>query len=342
MRNAICYHRGCPDGFGAAWWLQRHLHMGDGSPTPAEVDMVPCNWDDELPDQALVADHVWCVDYCFDGPKLRALIDAGKLLTIFDHHQTTENYLRAAELCWITDAVAYSQRTLTGEFDIAKVHVVLDKERSGVGIVAEVVAAWRKLHAPEFVWNLQDRDLWRFLLSDTRDVFAAVTARPYTIEAWDALAEMPHEALVAEGKGINLYRDQLIESVAASVFWITVGGDGTGRWVPCASSPYFIGSDVAGLLAERYNGIGAYVILHNDRVQVGLRSRNDGPDVAELAQYHGGGGHKHASGLTLDWDDFRRRVWDNYPDDAVVSAAATPGHPPGSASPHTASRTDSS
>lgn len=312
MKFVIVYHRGCPDGYGAMWWLRKALLRQ--SPE-AEIATVAANWGDE-PDMPPGA-HVWCVDYCYEAGGLIAIAETCETLDVFDHHQTSLGYMREAQealggRCLLAENIhAYGDRV---ELDGGeKINLVLDQRFSGVGLVAHHVNRWQGVATPVFLWNLQDRDLWHFEMPTTRDVFAAVTARPYTLEAWDEIEAMDYEALADQGRGINLYRDQLIESVAASFFLLTVGGDGSGWWVPCASSPYFIGTDVAGLLAERHGGLGAYCILHNDRVQIGLRSRDDDQrDCAKIAEYHDGGGHPHASGLSLGWDDFRKRVWDSF------------------------------
>jgi phosphoesterase RecJ-like protein len=44
--------------------------------------------------------------------------------------------------------------------------------------------------------------------------------------------------------------------------------------------------------------VGVFVQKNEDRVQVGLRSKN-GVDVGEIARGFGGGGHKHAAGFTV-------------------------------------------
>jgi len=44
--------------------------------------------------------------------------------------------------------------------------------------------------------------------------------------------------------------------------------------------------------------VGVFVQKNEDRVQVGLRSKN-GVDVGEIAREFGGGGHKHAAGYTV-------------------------------------------
>lgn len=327
MRNVIVYHRGCPDGWGAAWWLRKMLLLrGDGVGDAVNVELVSANWGDKV-DKGWDDAHVWCVDYCFEADGLRWLTDNARRLDVIDHHQSSLGYITDAGQKPFTEWQHYCDMGELGGLD--KSAYVLDQRHSGVGLVARIMKRWHGAEPPLFVWNLEDRDLWRFEMSATRDVFAAVTARPYTIEAWDALEATSHHALVEEGRGINLYRDQLIESVAASTFALELGDDDHGRvWVPCASSPYFIGSDVAGLIAQRnqQRPIGAYCILHADRVQIGLRSR-DGYDVAALAEVHGGGGHKAASGLTLSWDEFIARI--NEIDQSFFTAASTGERHPG-------------
>lgn len=325
MRNVIVYHRGCPDGWGAAWWLRKMLLLrGDGVGDAVNVELVSANWGDKV-DKGWDDAHVWCVDYCFEADGLRWLTDNARRLDVIDHHQSSLGYITDAGQKPFTEWQHYCDMGELGGLD--KSAYVLDQRHSGVGLVARIMKRWHGAEPPLFVWNLEDRDLWRFEMSATRDVFAAVTARPYTIEAWDEMERMDFDTLVAEGEGINMYRDQLIESVATSTFYITLGGDGDGWYFQCASSPYFIGSDVAGLIAERHEaaggkGYGAYCILHDDRVQIGLRSRGDF-DVAKIAEFHGGGGHKNASGLTLSWKEFNDRVWVGLGAELASSVAAT-------------------
>lgn len=303
MRNVIVYHRGCPDGFGAAWWLRRHLlEHGDGVGDSVDVELVSANWGDRV-DKGWADAHVWCVDFCFEAEDLRWLAANTRFLDVIDHHQTSLDYIRESGIQMFDIWQNYSEMGELGGLNSSV--AVLDQRCSGVGLVARIVERWTGKAPPQWVWNLEDRDLWKFERPETKNVFAAVTARPYTIEAWDEMEKLSNVSLYEQGEAINLYRDQLIESVAASTFTLRLDVGVFALQVACATSPYFIGSDVAGLIAERSpHKVGAYAIIHADDVQIGLRSRNDGPDVAEWAEAYGGGGHRHASGLRMDHLDF--------------------------------------
>lgn len=300
--TVIIYHGPtCADGFGAAWWLGRHV---------GEHTKFAANYDEPPPLDLCQGATVFIVDFCYPPSDLAAIADVAETVDVFDHHETAAK--------WAAD---YKANIDTGQFPVFesahaysdvwelcggdRVNIVIDQSHSGVGIVAQVVKRRAGVSAPAFLLNIEDRDLWRFNLPDTKDVFAAVTSRPYDEDAWDSMAMTPHAQLVGEGVGINRYRDQLIEQVAASTFdiWLSLLPDHSEQiLVPCASSPYAIGSDVAGRLAERsHHGVGAYCILHEENIQIGLRSRGEGPNVADIAAHYGGGGHPHAAGLRVPW-----------------------------------------
>lgn len=297
MTPLIIFHGNCPDGYGAAWWLGRHL---------GQHEKFAARYDEPPPLEKCSGREVFIVDFCYPPLDLAAIEHVADTVDVFDHHETAA--------AWAEDYV--NEFGQTDEFDVFqnadsycdvaelsggnKVNLVIDQSHSGVGIVAGVVKRRFGVEPLPFLLNLEDRDLWKFELPDTKAVFAAVTSYPYDDDVWDELARRYHGDLVNEGRAISRYRDQLVDQVAASHFTMTLGGMN----IPTASSPYAIGSDVAGRLAEQGDGIGAYVILHADHVQVGLRSRNDGPNVADIASNDGGGGHPHASGLRLTWEQF--------------------------------------
>lgn len=314
MANVIIHHASCPDGFGAAWLLGRHL---------GEHVKHAANYDDPPPLSLCEGATVFIVDFCYPPADLAAIADVAETVDVFDHHET------AAQ--WAADYKANIDTGQWGVFDSAhaysdvwelcggdRVNIVIDQAHSGIGIVGQVVRRRSGESPPAFTLNIEDRDLWKFSLPETKSVFAAVTSRPYTDEAWEELAAMETAEIALEGRAINRYRDLLIEQVAASTFGLELAITNAQTpihfpddliVVPCASSPYAIGSDVAGRLADECEfNVGAYCILHDGNVQVGLRSTSDGPNVADIAARYGGGGHPHASGFRVPWPKWAQMV----------------------------------
>jgi hypothetical protein len=288
----IIHHAGCPDGFGSYWWLRRHLLSRS-----VMIHVVAASYGDPPPIEQALGRDVWLVDFCYDAASLDQLAEAAVTLTVIDHHQTAVHLVDESSLTRYGSLDEFHQLGCLGA--LPRTLAVIDQRRSGIGLISDLVAIQGGPRPPAFVLNIEDRDLWRWEYGDSHDVTAAIASYPYDLDVWDALAEKRHEDLVQEGRAINRFRDALIQQVAGSTFPFEVGD----LTIECASSPYTIGSDVAGLLAERSSvGVGAYCILHAHHVQVGLRSRKGGPDVAVIAEIYGGGGHPGASGLKLDYE----------------------------------------
>lgn len=304
MNRHIIYHGGCTDGFGAAYMVSRCWHaMGV---LEDEIILHPMAHGDEPP-TIPIGEPLWMVDFA-NVPLdwMTTHFTTRREMVVLDHHQTATRifgdsmYRLRSSLAppslWTTfaDPSVFSNMKL----------FVLDQDHSGVGIAA-MYAESLGLNPGHLlpIWpQLEDRDLWRFELPSTVDVFAAVTSRPFTMAAWHEIAEMERGELIAEGQAISRYREQLVEDALSKEFLLFIDD----HTIPCAASPYAVGSDVAGALAERSEkGIGAYAIYVGDQVQIGLRSRgDDAPDVAEIAERHGGGGHRNASGFRMAADMF--------------------------------------
>lgn len=282
MSNNVClYHSHCPDGFTAAWLVFWHLN--------GDVDMVPMAYNRPAPD--VTGKNVWVVDFSFSLDETILMAQTAATLRVLDHHESALRNL--------------------AEFprdDFETAHIELDMGRSGAKITYDYIEEAAGSHsqgADLFVRYIQDRDLWTKALPDSEAVFAAISARPYTVDAWSELCwsffEHGHAALAKEGAAIQMYRERMIESAVAGATEVTIDG----HQVLVANCSYEIASDVAGQLALG-RSFGAYYVDRGDERHWGLRSTKDAPhalNVAEIAEKFGGGGHANASGFrTARWD----------------------------------------
>jgi uncharacterized protein len=284
-RTTIIHHANCPDGFGSAWLLRQAL--------PDDTAIHAASYGEDVPFDLVDDADVYLVDFCYPGPELTDVAARARSLVVLDHHQTAVGYVAEAGLETYDSVDQFVDSTSMPGPVIA----ILDMNHSGVGIVQQYTG----LEEP-FLAFVEDRDLWRFSLLDTPDVFAAVTSRPYTLEAWDEIASMSIDSLVIEGQAINRYRDKMIADTVSTA-WLERLPTGDVVW--CAASPYAIGSDVAGELAKRDpENFAAYFVHYGTRIRFGLRSSPDGADVAAIAETVGGGGHRHAAGFEIDADEW--------------------------------------
>ena len=298
MSIAILTHASCPDGWGAAHWLRHCLELTGTNPD--DIIIVECLYGEAPPLQLVTDAEVFITDFCFPGPELDEIALVASSVLVLDHHQSAHGYVNDSGYAKF-DEVEYMP------FVRPQASAVINEARSGIGNVIEYCylhlrwAGAEPADEPQWLLHLERRDLWKLdEFPFTPEIFAAVTSWPLTQETFDKLLNTHTDHLATIGTHINRYRDQLIEQTVATA-WVE---EICGVEMPVCASPYAIGSDVAGKLAEDDpGGVAAYFVVYGDRVRYGLRSRGDGPDVAKLAEKFGGGGHKRAAGFEVPVGD---------------------------------------
>jgi len=301
----VCiYHGNCADGFGAAWVVRKAL--GEGVEFYAGVHQ------DDPPD--VTGRDVLMVDFSYKYEILCEMSFKARSITVLDHHKTAAEDLERLP----SAGKAYAERGGATEYcrscNMPDIAALFDMERSGAGI------AWDYFFPddprPALINHIEDRDLWRFALPGTREIQAAVFSYPYDFEVWDKLFdsfdEFGHSNLVTEGEAIERkHHKDIAELVQVVTRQMRIGG----HVVPIANLPYTLTSDAGHLLCgeiqcppgiggpttSRYPFAGCYWDTPEGRV-FSLRSRDDGFDVGEIAKQYGGGGHKHASGFRVPFD----------------------------------------
>lgn len=268
MQTLCIYHGNCADGFSAAWVVWKALgniqfHAGKYQEPPPDV----------------TGKRVILVDFSYKRPVLLEMAAVATSILILDHHKT------AAE-----DLVDLP----------ANVTVVFDMERSGAKVTWDYY--FPSVPAPQLLLHVQDRDLWKFLLPNTREIQANVFSYPYDFSTWDRLMNTPVEELVLEGKAIERKHFKDIAELLPVVTRRMVIG---GYAVAVANLPYIFSSDAGHELAlGNDRGFGAcYWDTPKGRV-FSLRSTGAefSVDVSAIAKQYGGGGHRNAAGFTVSYD----------------------------------------
>ncbi|MTK12674.1 MAG: phosphohydrolase [Clostridiaceae bacterium] len=283
MKTLCIYHSNCADGFGSAWVVRKALGADN-------VEFHPGVHQDAPPD--VTGRKVILADFSYKRAALLHLIEQAAFVTIIDHHKTALDELNA-----VAEEIQ-DRPKLHG-----KLLVVFDLNRSGAGL------AWDQYFPgqprPALLDHIEDRDLWRFALPNTRLIQAAVFSYPYDFDVWDGLfdqAERNPRYLASEGMAIERkhFKD-IYELVTVMRRPMVIGG----VEAPVANLPYTLASDAGHLMAtEHPSKIGVcYWDTPGGRV-FSLRSTDDGPDVSAIAKLYGGGGHAHAAGfrVAIGWE----------------------------------------
>lgn len=253
MKPLLIYHGDCQDGFGAAWAVwKKH---GDA------FDYFPGIHGQQPPD--VTGRDLVIADFSYPLQHMQDLIQQAKSITILDHHVSAWKELQP-----LLDAGA-----LDGVFDM---------EKSGT------MLAWEWFHPdeepPRLVRYIQDRDLYRFELPDSREITSALFSYPYDFNIWSGLMESDIEQLRLDGIAIERRHQRDIREIIKT---------GTRRMhiagydVPVLNVPFTMISDAGNRLAQGEPFAVCYWDASDGR-NFGLRSAEDGIDVSEIARRFGG------------------------------------------------------
>ena len=254
----VLYHAGCPDGFGSAWAAWQVF--GDSA------RYMPVRYGEPPPAELGPNDDVFIVDFSFKRDVLLSLKDKVKTLVVLDHHKTAESDLEGMDWC------------------------VFDQSHSGA------VITWNYFHSgikpPTILLHIEDRDLWKWQLRDSKEISAALYAYDFDFKLWSEFSS-DLGRLVKEGITILRLQRKLVAQAASSAVLGSVGG----YEVPmvCASQNV---SEIGEYLCDNHPGrpFAAVYRDHGNQRRWSLRSRY-GFDVSKVAETFGGGGHAAAAGF---------------------------------------------
>jgi len=191
-------------------------------------------------------------------------------LVVLDHHKTSKADCAGLSFC---------------EFDMS---------RSGCRM------AWDHFFpdedCPAWIKRVEDRDLWRFQYSDTKEYHAYIASLPMTIESWNGLHATHPVNIIEGGESILRYIETSISKTCEQAREVTLA---SGHTVVVLNITYQNASETASKMLELHPKADysmTYYQRSDSRWQYSLRSRSEF-DVSEIAKSFGGGGHAKAAGF---------------------------------------------
>lgn len=262
----VFYHGNCPDGFGAAYAAWKKF--GDAA---AYVPL--SRGDDPLPD--VTGKDLYFLDFVYEKGVMDEIAQKAKSLVALDHHAGV--------------------RAVTESFPGS----IFDNDRSGASL------AWRYFHPetplPKLLAHVEDDDLFRFALPDTRAVISYLSVRPYDFHAWDELCDIlddpeQSEILLQKMRAYAEYFELLAEFAAEHAKLVEFEGH---KIYFATAHPFKPMKSLVGNLLARRRGPFALVVAAHPK-GYGVSIRGDGTvDVSAIAQKYGGNGHKDSSGFLI-------------------------------------------
>lgn len=259
----VVYHGDCPDGFSGAWAVWKKF--GSRARYVGASDRVN-------PPTGLDKKEVYFIDWVYPLSTTLRLKRRVKKLVAIDHHITVEAATKTADV-W--------------RYDINHSAAVL---------------AWKYFHPkkplPKLFRYIEDYDLWRFRLPNTKEVGAFLDLVPFGFRDWSRVVtkveqEASRRKVIEFGRSIRKYQEKMVVEVADNAHQVLFEG----HKVFAVNAPV-LHSDLGHYIATKHPPFAIVWWEKKDRsIRVSLRSI--GFDVERIARKYGGGGHKTAAGFSL-------------------------------------------
>ncbi len=282
--TTILYHANCNDGAGAAFaaWLK----LGDME-NDQPIDYIPVQYGNQPP-EIEGGQRIYLLDFSYPRETIIELAKKAAHITIIDHHKTAQ-----------ADLSTPFPREHDGD-TLCPIDTTFNMEKSGA------MLAWEHFHpgtkAPKLIEYIQDRDLWKFNLEDTKEFTKGLQLYPewrHWTKYIGENGEQEIEQTIRDGLAINCYLDTQAHIITETppTHWAIEN-----QTVPVYNLPGFMMSDTLALALKKYPdtpyAVGFFYKDH--QLIYSLRSRAGSDiDVSAIAKRHGGGGHKHAAGFTI-------------------------------------------
>lgn len=290
MGNLVIYHDNCSDGFGAA--LAAWRKFGDSG-----ARYLPFDYERD-PEQIKVhpTDTVYLVDFCFDSlTDLQKLSAKCKNVVVLDHHKTAKDQLLGVPRPDSFEAVK----------DYEGLSAWFDMTQSGA------VIAWHFFHSdlpvPELFQYIEDRDLWKWELPQSREVSLAIQTLPKNFRVWDSYVNgSGFPRLMQAGADMKSYQDQLINTQIknCAIPCVYGGGNEAVKAIVINISSYEILSETCErilMLNPQAEFVCAYFHMngkHTHWIRASMRATGRSYDLTKIALEWGGGGHEVAAAFT--------------------------------------------
>jgi oligoribonuclease NrnB/cAMP/cGMP phosphodiesterase (DHH superfamily) len=277
--NVVIYHSPCTDGYGSRLCAEKYLK----SKFPDRiVDYYPMTIGSPPP-EGLEGKNVLICDYSYKKDILKDLLTKVNKLLIIDHHKSSEKDL----------------------LEIDDKYKIFSMDHSGAMLTWKYF--YPNITTPLLIDYIQDRDIWTKKLPHTDDFAYWFYTIPYDFEVYNKYLE--NDVLLLEmikTKGIA-YGELNNINVLSSIDYANV------KFCKIKDSYYFIAylnssvlkSDIGNKIFNKFPLIDFSAVYSindfDDSTSFSLRSTNKHTDVSVISSSLGGGGHRNASGVKVDY-----------------------------------------
>lgn len=277
--DIVIYHNPCNDGFGSRYCAEKYFRTNFPN---KQVEYVPMSIGIPPPDN-LEGKNVLICDYSYRKDILLELLKKVKNLLIIDHHKSAEKDLK----------------------DIDDKHKIFDMKHSGAMLTYYYF--FPNQPVPLLIQYIEDRDIWTKKLPNNDHFSSWFHTLDFDYDIYDKYGS--DDALLKTmidtyGKSYSELNDYYVKQACTYV---------VPKFQRIKDKYYFVGyvnttvlkSDIGNKIFDTFKHLDFSAVYSinesSDSTSFSLRSTDVHMDVSEVAFSLGGGGHRNASGVNVQY-----------------------------------------
>lgn len=302
----IVYHEHCSDGTASAWIVKRH------NPS-AQLINCKAGQNPNLNIEDIKSRNIIFVDICPSVDYINTISSIVNKIVILDHHISA---FRNIDNMYDTDKICATSGQIVRENKPQNLFTVFDMNKAGCVITWEYFNS--QLIIPWFIQYIQDRDLWKWELPNSKNINTAlfedkhITFNGLT-NLYDKYVTKEQISFIIEqmnekGALINKFRNQIIDKECKKAIHCTFNYEDIVYNVWLYSGPEDLRSDIGNALMQINfnNGIKPDFSVNwrydvqSHQFWISMRGEEWSPDLSIICKKYNGGGHPRASGCSID------------------------------------------
>jgi len=263
--DIVIYHENCTDGTMAAWCAKKKLGPG--------CQLIKAQYGDRPPPDT-IGNNLFILDFSYKRRDMEILKEQARNLVVLDHHETARADLEGLE----------------------GIHI--DISKSGARLAWDYFFPGQD--PPDMVLYVEDSDLWKFSLKDSKAHRAFMSTVRKTIGDYETAMSIPLERQIQLGHEELVKINDYVHKQTGRAFLVKMDGY---EVYACPAERYI--SEIGNVLCrDRAFSVTWFVNETAKEKRYSLRSDENGIDVSLVAAKLGGGGHKHAAGFSTSLEEW--------------------------------------
>ncbi|RHZ67071.1 hypothetical protein Glove_303g74 [Diversispora epigaea] len=278
--NYVIYHKDCADGFGSAYsaWTR----LGNKATYYPAIHSSP-------PPTDIKDKNVALFDFSYSRNILTEIEKQAKSVIIVDHHKTARDNLLGND----------------SSPNENKKNYFFDLDKSGARLAWEFF--WPGKEVPLLIRYIEDKDLWRFDLPNSKEFSTSWSMIPKEFKAYDQYAKDENliKKVIESGSHIIKYTNDRMAQLDKNDSFKRTMTVQTKTYTVYAINSIVWQSELGSILVNKDDADLGMVFCYEGkmkRFRISLRSLDEKADVSQIAKAFGGGGHRNAAGFFWEKD----------------------------------------